>query len=157
VIFRLYLHFKWVAKKSLFFFPFIGWNMFLCRYILIERGRGGSIRRMMDKAVANIKKRNSVMIFPEGTRSKDGRLQTFKPGAFQIALETKVPILPIVISGTHQAIQKGGFLIHLNRKIKATILDPIPYKEFMGMEAKELTVKVHDIMEDRLGKVTSDE
>jgi len=146
VIFRLYAHFKWVAKKSLFFFPFIGWNLVLCRYILLERGRKGSVRKMMDRAVKNIRDRNSVMIFPEGTRSKDGKLQAFKSGAFQIALETGVPILPIVIKGTHAAIQKGGFLIHSNKHITATILDPLPYNDFKDLDAKALALKVQGLM-----------
>ena len=150
VLFKLYTHFKWVAKRTLFYFPFIGWNMLLCQYILIERGRRGSVRRMMDKAIANIADHNSVLIFPEGTRSKDGHLQPFKTGAFQLALDTGVPILPVVIRGTHHAIQKGGFLIHRNRNIKATILDPIPYDVFKGHDARDVAILVHNVMNERM-------
>ncbi len=150
VIFSLYKQFKWVSKKSLTLFPFIGWNMLLSRYILIDRGSSSSIRKMIIKARLEIKKQNSVMIFPEGTRSKDGHLQVFKTGAFQIALDSGVPILPIVIKGTHHAIQKGGFLIHRNRNIQVVIMDPVPYSEFSGMDAKDLAKKVHELMKAEL-------
>lgn len=152
VLFKLYLHFKWVAKRELFFFPFIGWNMLLCRYILLERGSRGSVRRMMDKAIANIRQRNSVMIFPEGTRSPDGKLQPFKTGAFQIAIDTGVPILPIAIKGTHRAVQKGGLLIHHNHDIVVSILEPVAPSDYTGMTAKELAQLVHD----RIGAALAD-
>jgi 1-acyl-sn-glycerol-3-phosphate acyltransferase len=144
VLFKLYSHFKWVAKKELFFIPFIGWNMGLNGYIPIERSRGRSKLQMMDKAAEAIKKGNSVIIFPEGTRSKDGHLQDFKSGAFRLALETKSDILPIVLKGTFKAIKKGGLLIHRNKDIRAVVLDPIPFESVKMMESKELAKKVHE-------------
>lgn len=146
VIFSLYAHFKWVSKKSLFLFPFIGWNMFLNRYIALDRASGSSMRRMMEEARKNIRQGNSIMIFPEGTRSKDGRIQPFKSGAFQLALQTKSPILPIAIKGTSRAIRKGGFLINRNYDIEAVVLEPIPYEDFEGMNPKEIAAWVHDLI-----------
>lgn len=144
VLFKLHRHFKWVAKKSLFNIPFIGWNMSLNGYIPIERGRGRSKLQMMDKAAASIRAGNSVIMFPEGTRSPDGTLQTYKTGAFRLALETHSPILPVVIKGTHHAIKKGGLLVHKNDQIKLVILDPIPYESFSHLDSKELAMLIHE-------------
>jgi 1-acyl-sn-glycerol-3-phosphate acyltransferase len=143
VLFKLHRHFKWVAKKGLFKIPFIGWNMWLNGYIPIERSLGRSKLQMMDKAADSIRDGNSVILFPEGTRSPDGNLQPFKTGAFRLALDTRSEILPIVIKDTHKAIKKGGLLIHKNDHIRLTVLDPIPYESFSGLDSKELAHKVH--------------
>ncbi len=145
VLFKLNRHFKWVAKKGLFIIPFIGWNMALNGYISIERGRGRSKLQMMDKAAESIRAGNSVMLFPEGTRSVDGILQQYKTGAFRLALETRSPIIPIVIKGTHRAIKKGGLLIHKNDQVKLVVLDPIPYESFSHMDNKALASMVFEI------------
>jgi 1-acyl-sn-glycerol-3-phosphate acyltransferase len=144
VLFKLHTHFKWVAKKELFAIPFIGWNMALNGYIPIERGRGKSKLQMMDKAAASILAGNSVIVFPEGTRSSDGKLKPYKTGAFRLALDTCSPILPVVIKGTHLAIKKESLLIHRNDHINLVILDPIPYEAFCGMDAKELSQLVFE-------------
>jgi len=144
VLYKLYRKFKWVAKKSLFRVPFIGWNMALNRYLSLERTSNSSMRKMLRDASLLIAKGNSLMIFPEGTRSRDGQVQPFKTGAFLIALETKTPIVPIAISGTAKAIDRGGFLILRNKNIRATVLDPIPYESFKEMDAKEIAVMVRD-------------
>ena len=131
-----------VAKKSLFSYPFIGWNMWLNRYISLERGKNSSMRQMMADAAKAIREKNSVMVFPEGTRSKDGNLQHFKTGAFHLALDNAVPILPVAISGTSKAIRKGGFLINKNFNIRAVVLDPIPYSVIAEMSPKEVAMMV---------------
>ncbi|MCX6241826.1 MAG: lysophospholipid acyltransferase family protein [Bacteroidetes bacterium] len=146
VLFLLWKNYKWVAKKSLYYFPFIGWNMWLNRYIPVERGKPSSMRKMMSDAATMLRSGISLMIFPEGTRSKDGRLQAFKTGAFHLALETGKSIVPIVIKGTSMAIRKGGFLINRNHDIQAKVLPPIPYESIKGMDVKEVTLMVHNIM-----------
>jgi len=93
---------------------------------------------MMDKAADSIRAGNSVILFPEGTRSPDGNLQNYKTGAFRLALETQSPILPVVIKNTHHAIKKGGLLIHKNDRIQLVVLDPVPYDSFRHLDPKEL-------------------
>ena len=105
---------------------------------------------MMDNAALAIRKKNSVILFPEGTRSKDGNLQAFKSGAFRLALETGCDILPVVLKGTHYAIKKGGLTIHRNKNIKAIVLDPLPFESFMNLDSKEAAAKVHDIILNEL-------
>jgi len=150
VLFLLWAHFKWVAKKSLFRYPFIGWTMFLNRYIALERGKGSSMRKMMTDAARTLAEGNSIMIFPEGTRSKNGQIQPFKTGAFHLAIDNQIPVLPIAIQGTSQAIRKGGFLINKNFDIHAKVLDPIPYESMKGKSLKELASYIHNIIEDSL-------
>ena len=105
---------------------------------------------MMDKAADFIRAGNSVILFPEGTRSPDGKLQSYKTGAFRLALETHSPILPIVIKGTHHAIKKGGLLIHKNDHIKLGVLDPIPFESFQHLDPQELARLVHDKTQEEL-------
>jgi 1-acyl-sn-glycerol-3-phosphate acyltransferase len=138
VLFLLWAHFKWIAKRSLFHSPFIGWSMTLNGYIALDRGQPSSMKTMMLKAGKLLRERNSIMIFPEGTRSKDGKLQPFKSGAFHLALNNQVPVLPVAISGTAKAIRKGGFLINRNYNITATVLDPIPYSLIKEKNPKEV-------------------
>ena len=73
--FRLFTHFKWVAKIELAKAPFVGWNMRLNRYIFLKRGDRQSIIDMMREGEANIKQGNSVYIYPEGTRSETGEMK----------------------------------------------------------------------------------
>lgn len=144
VLFKLHRHFKWVAKKDLFRIPFIGWNMALNGYIPIERGRGRSKLRMMDHAAESIRNGNSVIVFPEGTRSPDGTLQPYKTGAFRLALETRSPIIPVSITGTHKAIRKKGLLVYRNTVMKLVVLDPIPYDSFCHLDSKALSLLVFE-------------
>jgi 1-acyl-sn-glycerol-3-phosphate acyltransferase len=100
-------HFKWISKRSNFFVPFMGWFMFHAGYIPLVRGRRSSIEQCMKKARWWIDQGVSVLFFPEGTRSFDGVVKPFKPGAFRLALESGCDILPIGISGTRDALPKG--------------------------------------------------
>ncbi len=147
VLFTLQIHFKWVAKRALFFVPFLGWNMAMNRYIALRRGKKSSMHKMMERSKKDLLNGNSMMIFPEGTRSRDGRLQPFKSGAFHLALETHIPILPIIITGTSEAIRKGGYLISKQHNLRVQILDPIPYEDFRRMEPKELAEVVYKKIE----------
>ena len=152
VLFRLYFHYKWVAKQSLFYVPFIGWNMWLNGYIPIVRSRGRSKLKMMDKAENAVRAGNSVILFPEGTRTGDGKIQTFKTGAFRLALDTKSPILPIAVIGTFSAINKNSLLIHKNHNIRLVILDPLPYETFSDLDPKEIATRVHDLIGKEIAK-----
>ena len=86
------------------------------------------------------------MLFPEGTRSRDGHLQHFKSGAFRLAKETKTDLLPIAIKGTFHAIKKGGFTVHRNKSMTVTVLDPIPFDSFNDLDPKHISSLVHDLI-----------
>jgi 1-acyl-sn-glycerol-3-phosphate acyltransferase len=151
VLFRLFRHFKWVSKIENFRVPFIGWNMRLNGYIPLRRGDRASVRRMMVACEDTLRSGSSIMMFPEGTRSKTGELRPFKPGAFELALRTGAPILPITVEGTHHALPKRGFVLQGRHPIRITVLEPIPPERFEGMSAGEVAESVRDIFVERLG------
>lgn len=146
VLFRLFRHFKWVSKIENFRVPCIGWNMSLNGYIPLTRGDTRSIAAMMDACRRSLKQGNPLMMFPEGTRSKDGKLRPFKLGAFRLAREMSLPILPIVIEGTGDALPKAGFVLPPGKHpITIRVLPPIPPQSFEGLTAEQLTARVRGV------------
>ena len=125
VLFRLFRHFTWVSKAENFRVPVVGWNMHLNAYIPLKRGDRDSVLAMLRTAQADLRDGISVMMFPEGTRSRDGRLKPFKPGAFELAVDTGLPVLPIVIGGTGDALPARGFVLRGRHSITLTVLPPI--------------------------------
>jgi len=105
--FTLPLHFKWISKAANFYVPFMGWFMYHAGYIPLVRGRKDSVERCMARAREYLDMGVSVLFFPEGTRSHDGVVKPFKKGAFKLALDAGVDILPLAISGTLDALPKG--------------------------------------------------
>lgn len=124
-LYGLYRPFKWVSKASVFKVPFIGWNMVLNRYVALERGKKESIARMMAACRRWLDRGVPVFFFPEGTRSRDGELLPFKPGAFELAMEAGVPIVPIAVSGTADTLPKHGFRLTFRARCRVRALSPI--------------------------------
>lgn len=118
------VQFRWVAKQSLFKVPFIGWSMWLAGYIGIEREHAGEAYRSIELAAEKIKKGTSVLVFPEGTRSANGRLLPFKRGAFHLASKSGVPVVPVAIRGTVDVMRRGSFRIHPGN-VTIDVLPPV--------------------------------
>jgi 1-acyl-sn-glycerol-3-phosphate acyltransferase len=152
VLFRLFTHFKWVAKIELFKIPCIGWNMSLNRYVKLRRGDPESIARMMRTCEERLAEGSSIMMFPEGTRSVDGRLKPFKHGAFTLAQRAQVPLLPIVIEGTANALPKRGFVLQGQHRIRVHVLPEIPYARFAHLSVQALTEEVQARFAAELGE-----
>jgi len=146
VIFRLFSHFKWVSKIENFRVPFIGWNMSLNRYIKLRRGNRESVAKMMRACERTLAEGNSIMMFPEGTRSPTGEMRDFKPGAFELALKSRRPILPIAIQGTADALPKRGFVLRGRHPIRITILDEIPAASFEGGSVEAVTAQAREVI-----------
>ena len=146
VLSALFRHFKWVAKAGVFRVPFIGWNMTLNRYVALRRGDVASIATMLQTCRAHLEAGSSVFMFPEGTRSRDGRLRSFKHGAFSLAAEAGVPVVPIVLDGTAAALPKSSWRIGLGRAqlpITVEVLAPVGLADLApGAGAAELQVEV---------------
>lgn len=100
---------KWLSKDAMFRIPCFGWMMRMAGDISIRRGERTSGAQALMAARDRLAKRVSVMVFPEGTRSRDGAMLPFRDGAFRLAIESKAPILPMVIAGTRRAMAKGSF------------------------------------------------
>lgn len=127
VLFGLFRHYKWVSKLAIFRVPFIGWNMVLNDYVALRRGDPESIQQMMDACRRHLKRGSSVLMFPEGTRSIDGQLKPFKHGAFTLAKELDVPVLPIVVDGTRDALPKHGLMLEQQEVLhmRVRVLPPV--------------------------------
>jgi 1-acyl-sn-glycerol-3-phosphate acyltransferase len=151
VLFRLFVHFKWVSKAENFRIPFVGWNMTLNRYIKIERGRLRGNLSMMRGAEAALDAGSSVMIFPEGTRSSGGAPGEFKGGAFELALRSGRPILPIVIDGTAAALPRKGFILRGKHAIRIRVLEPISPPWAPGTDAEALSAMARGKIAGELG------
>jgi len=143
-------HFKWLAKASLFKIPFFGWTMSLLNYIPLKRGEHGSIRDSFQEAVRWLEKDISVLIFPEGTRSRSGQLAGFKNGAFKLALLTKKPIVPIVIRGTGKTLSKGKAMMTTTAKGALHVLPEIDVAPYLPDRFEELKADVWKVMNEEL-------
>ena len=116
---------KYLSKKSLFRIPFFGWAMRIVGDIAIDRGDKDSRGRSLDACKVVLAKKVSVLIFPEGTRSRTDEMLPFKPGAFRLAIETGLEILPLGLTGTRDALPKGTWLF-TPAKARVLVGEPIP-------------------------------
>jgi len=103
---------RFIAKKQLGQIPLFGWAMRAGRFLFIDRQNATSARRTIDGAADRIRQGCSVVIFPEGTRSRDGRLGAFKKGGFHLAINSGAQIVPVTIRGTREVMPRGSVLIY---------------------------------------------
>src|SRR6266542_3824517 len=100
---------RWIAKKELLWVPFFGWAMWALKHITVDRSdpldAAKSLQRAKEKIAAGI----SVVVFPEGTRRRDGRLLRFKKGGFLLALQARTQIVPVTINGSGRVLPSGGW------------------------------------------------
>ncbi len=135
VLYALFRPFKWVAKAELFRVPIVGWNMWINDYVKIWRGDRDSIRRMMDHCRAHLARGTPVLLFPEGTRSLDGKLQGFKDGAFRLAIEADCPVIPIAVTGTFDSLPKTGIVLRNGMRAHVRVLDAISPSQYPSAHA----------------------
>jgi len=134
-LYGLFRPFKWVAKGELFQVPVVGWNMVINDYVRVWRGDRESVRKMMEHCRRHLARGSPILLFPEGTRSLDGRLQRFKDGAFRLAFEAKVPVYPVAISGTSEALPKHGLVMRSRMAARVQVLEPLDPGDFEDAEA----------------------
>lgn len=129
---------RWVAKDSLFKLPWLGWMMKLGGDVPLRRGEKDSAKAMSRECIETLERGLSIMIFPEGTRSRDGNLLPFKDGAFRLAIDAGVPILPVALAGTRDCIRKGSAQLGEARAI-ARVLEPIPSQGMTIAQLRDLS------------------
>jgi len=132
---------KWVAKDSLFKVPWVGWMLRMSGDIPVRRGDAESGGEALGRAKAYLSRGMSVMMFPEGTRSTTGGLLPFKSGAFRLAIEAGVPVLPVAVNGTGEGMPKGGPWVNPCRAV-AKVLEPVPVSGLRPEEAARLRDEV---------------
>jgi 1-acyl-sn-glycerol-3-phosphate acyltransferase len=137
---------KWLSKAELMRLPILGWNMRMAGDVPVERGtRKSAILAMRECADRLRNRRVSVMIFPEGTRSPTEEMLPFKDGAFRLAVETGCPIVPLVVSGTRDCLQKGSW--RFGRAVaEVRVLEPIPVDGLTAADVPALRDRVHDLI-----------
>lgn len=157
VFFNMLRHpLRWVSKVEIFKVPLIGWEMRMVKYIELVRGNKSSVIKMMEECVNSLKDGISIVIFPEGTRSLTGAIGKFKTGAFQIAIRTDKPLLPVLIDGTGEIMPKKGGVIFRNRRVvRIRVLDPIFPGQFGTGNPEELAAQVQALMVEAMDKLRS--
>ena len=145
ILFRslpFYLFF--IAKKELKRLPFLGWFMMAAKMIFIDRKNRNKAKESIRQAGVLIKNGQNVVIFPEGTASRDGEIGPFKKGGFHLALQSEVPILPIRIEGTGTIWPRGKFLSLKKGEVKVIIGAPIHYEDYKDMEVGKFAESVRE-------------
>lgn len=130
--------FKWISKIENTHVPVLGWYLRMAGYITVDRNDDESKAEMLARSYRCLKDGTSIMIFPEGTRSTDNEPGYFKRGAFQLAIETGVPIIPVVLDGTGNILPKHGLLLKGYHKVKIRVLEPVSPGDFETKDPEEL-------------------
>jgi 1-acyl-sn-glycerol-3-phosphate acyltransferase len=143
--------FRFIAKKQLSRIPLFGWAMSAGKFIFIDRQNTASARRTIGEAARRIRSGQSVMIFPEGTRTRDGRLAPFKKGGFHLAMESGASIVPVAIRGSRAVMPRGAALIQAGI-VSVEVDAPISTVGITNGERDALIAKVRSRVAAMLGE-----
>ena len=147
------LVFKWVSKREVYKIPLVGRLLFMHGDIVINRSSPKEAMRFVhEQGLKWLNKGASVSIFPEGTRSKDGEIHNFKSGAFILAKEAGVPILPIVLDGTNTMV-RNGWLMNWRNKITIRVLPPVLAEDVQNRDIKDVMAEVRENMVETLAEI----
>jgi len=145
---------KWLSKAELFRVPVLGWLMWLAGDIPIKRGFGPSAIEAIARCRAALANRVSVMIFPEGTRSPTADLLPFKDGAFRLAIDAGVPILPLVVHGTRTALRKHDWRLGRSTAV-VRVLPPVQTSGLTVDDLPALKQRIRQMILDARAELTS--
>ncbi len=152
---HLPIHFRWVAKKSLFNVPFMGWHMSRSGYIPIDRENPREAAKSIIKAAEIIRGGVNAIAFPEGTRSRTGDLGQFRSGAFALALKTGVPLVPIALEGSYRVIMPKTLQVNPGTVIRIRIDKPIDLSPYGRTGKQRLMEDIFGIMSRNLEELRS--
>jgi 1-acyl-sn-glycerol-3-phosphate acyltransferase len=142
---HLTVQFRWLAKKELFKIPIFSRGMRAAGYISIDRSNRASAFQSLAEAAQKVKNGVSVMIFPEGTRSLDGKIRPFKKGGFVLAIDSGVPVVPIVLHGTFSIMPKNRWRINPGH-VHMDILEPIETSGYTRDTKNDLIESVRSVI-----------
>jgi 1-acyl-sn-glycerol-3-phosphate acyltransferase len=135
---------KWVMKQSLRKIPFVGIACEVAGYIFVDKSSPQAAAKAIRLAEEKLKKGASIVIFPEGSRTSTGKMGVFKKGAYQMALDLKLPIVPITINGSYDVMPINSYRINPH-KMEMIIHDPIPIDEIPSGNLREVAVKIREL------------
>ena len=122
--------FRWMMKRALEKVPFLGWGCKHAGYVFVDKSNPGAVRRTYRQAEQILLSGTNLMMFPEGSRSADGRMMPFRKGAFMLAEEMKMPVIPMTINGSYDILPKGKKLRLIKRhKLSLTIHKPVFFED----------------------------
>jgi 1-acyl-sn-glycerol-3-phosphate acyltransferase len=147
--------YKWVSKIENTKIPLLGWYLRMADYITVNRGNEDSKVEMLEKSLNCLKSGTSVMIFPEGTRSRDMEVALFKRGAFQLAIQAGVPILPVMLEATGGILPKHGLIFGSGFNITIHVLDPVYPSAFPTENVDELSEVFRSMISKELKELRS--
>jgi len=142
--------FKFILKQELMKIPLFGFAMRRAKYIAIDRDNPKKAVQSMNEAAERIRNGVSVIIFPEGTRSTDGRLQPFKRGGFHLALKSGCALVPVAIINSRDIVPKGSFRINRGT-FGMNIGKPIPVKGYKKKDIDQLMMRVKEAIISQMG------
>lgn len=151
IIFAAPFQVRFLAKKSLLWYPIFGWVLYFSGHILIDRKSAQSALRSLKKAPSLLKKGISIIVFPEGTRTPDGETKEFKRGAFLLAQHSKFPVVPVSITGSYEMLPRHGWCCWPGN-IYIRMGEPIPTRDLSIPEAKGLMGRVRKTITENLKK-----
>lgn len=140
--------FKIMAKRGLFYVPFMGWHLWSSGNFPIDRGDARKTAKSLKSVVDGLRAGKSLAVFPEGTRTPDGRLQEFKNGAFKIAQRAGVPVVPVTIRGTFHLLPKTTLAPRPGR-VDVFIGQPI---HTAGRDDQEVVAETRRVIEETLAQ-----
>jgi 1-acyl-sn-glycerol-3-phosphate acyltransferase len=147
------LNFRWVSKREVFRIPYIGQLLSIHGDIAIDRSKGAdSMRKVTEQGKMWIGRGVSIAMFPEGTRSKSGEMGRFKQGAFALAKEAGVEILPVVMHGTRDVLKKN-FMVNWRNRLSVSVLPPISVDKVQTMQTAELIDYTRTMMVEEYEKI----
>ncbi len=135
----------WVFKKELGRIPVFGWALLACGQVMVDRSSPERSKASLEEAISGLSGTNSVMIYPEGTRSRDGSLQPFKKGGFWMALRTGLPVVPVRVSGSREVVAADTLRIRPGT-ITVTIFPPIETRGKTVADIPDLMAEVRAAM-----------
>jgi 1-acyl-sn-glycerol-3-phosphate acyltransferase len=138
---NLPVQFRFVAKRSLFKMPFLGWHLKRSGHIPVDRERPREAMRSLDAAAEKIRAGSSVILFPEGHRSRDGKIWPFKSGSFYLAIQSGVPVVPITLNGTRAVLVPDTYHVRAGQT-EMIVHPPIPTSELTRQDVDALSAKV---------------
>lgn len=140
------LDLRWVAKSEVGKIPFVAAGCRAIGHIFIERGNHEQSRKAINQAVSRLQSGTGLMFFPEGTRSRTGRIQRFKKGAFRVAIDRQLPILPVTVIGTREILPPGSARIRPG-KVRLIVHPPISTSGMTLDDLGELRRRAHAVVE----------
>jgi 1-acyl-sn-glycerol-3-phosphate acyltransferase len=141
---------RFVVKRELSAVPFLGWYVAALGMVFIDRGARSRAVKSLRQVTEILRSGQSVACFPEGTRSRDGRIGAFKSGAFSMAIEAGVPVVPVALLGTGAVLPPEGFRVRPGT-IRVRVGRPIPTGDLTTAQRAQLAQRVHDEVERLFG------